>query len=148
MRAEQQIALVADGLADALAEGLAESEPLQTRLTRVERGVAAGGIKLHGREALSDIVERARRRRVGVVINRARRVGVGAAGGIEIGVAAQFFVNFTAEQRIDGLVDRLADNVPHRHLDARHHAHQRDVGSRGIAASVDVAPEGFDLQRI
>ncbi len=57
-------------------------------------------------------------------------------------------MNLAAEQRIDGLADRLADDVPQRHLDGRKDAHQRNVGPAGIAAAIDVAPERLDAERI
>ena len=67
---------------------------------------------------------------------------------IEVGVAAQPLVNLAAEQRINRLADRLADDVPERHLDAGEDAHQRNVGPARIAAAVDVAPERLDAERI
>ncbi len=52
------------------------------------------------------------------------------------------------EELIDRLVDRFADDVPARHLDAAEDADQRDVGPAGVSLPVDVAPEPLDVERI
>ena len=148
VRAEQQIAFVADRRADRPAEGVAQVQPLEARLARIERRIGAGGIEFHRREALADIFERPRRRGVRVAVDRVVGVGVRAAVGIEIGIAAQLLVDLAAEQRVDRFLDRFADEVPHRHLDPGEHAHQRNVGPPGIAAAVDVAPQRLDLERV
>ena len=67
---------------------------------------------------------------------------------IEVGVAAQPLVNLAAEEIVDGLADRLADDVPKRHLDAGQDAHQRGVRPAGVAAAVDVAPQRLDPERV
>ncbi len=147
--AEQEVAFLADRLAQSLAEGLAEREPLEARLAGVEGGIGAGGVELHRGEPLRDILQRPLGRSVRVRVDRA--VGIGVRAGlvrVEIGVAAQPLVDFSAEKLVDRLVDRLADDVPQRHLEAGEHAHQRDVGPQRIAAPVDVAPQGLDAERV
>ena len=67
---------------------------------------------------------------------------------IEIGVAAQPLVDLAAEEVIDGLADRLADDIPQGHLDSAEDAHQRGVGTAGVAAPVDVAPQCLDAEGI
>src|SRR3954452_947402 len=57
-------------------------------------------------------------------------------------------MHLPAEEVVGRPVERLADDVPKRHLDAAQDAHQRDVGALGIAAPVDVSPQGLDLERI
>src|SRR5688572_30905983 len=54
----------------------------------------------------------------------------------------------TAEQFIDGLAERLALDVPERDLDARKHADQRSIGPQGVAGTIDLAPQGFDMERV
>ena len=68
--------------------------------------------------------------------------------GIEIGIAAQPLVNLAAQERVDRLADRLADDVPERHLDAGEDAHERNVGPARVAAAVDLAPQRLDPERI
>ena len=49
-----------------------------------------------------------------------------------------------AEQVVDRLADRLADDVPAGHLDAAQDADERDVRPHRVAAAVDVAPQRLD----
>ena len=51
-------------------------------------------------------------------------------------------------QFIDRFVERLADDVPTGGFDAAQDAHQRQVGAHGIAAGVNIAPHGFDPERV
>ena len=149
MRAEQEVACRSDRLAQRLQERFAQREPLEARLARIESRIRSGRIELHRGEALREILERALRRGVGNRIDRTVRIGVRAGlVGIEIGIAAQPLVDFAAEQLVDGLADRLADDVPQRHLDSGQDAHQRNVGPARVAAAIDLAPQGFDAERI
>jgi len=54
----------------------------------------------------------------------------------------------SAEHVVHRPVDGLADDVPAGHLEAAQNAHQRNVGSRRVAAAVDVAPQPLDLEGI
>ena len=54
----------------------------------------------------------------------------------------------SAEQLVNGLLDRLADDVPAGHLEPAHHADKRRVGAGGVAARVQPAPHGLDPERI
>ncbi len=149
VRAEQEVALRPERFAQGLAEGFAEREPLEARLTGVEGGVGAGRVEFHRGEPLRDIFQRPLGRGVRNRVDRAVGIGVRARLiRVEVGVAAQPLVDFSAEKLVDGLFDRLADDVPQRHLEAGEHAHQRDVGPERIAAPVDVAPERLDAERI
>src|SRR5262245_11303531 len=53
-----------------------------------------------------------------------------------------------AEQLVDRLIRRLAEDVPQRDLDARQHGDQRRVGALRIAAAVDLAPQALDVERV
>src|SRR6185436_11964068 len=53
-----------------------------------------------------------------------------------------------AEQLVDRLAGRLAEDVPQRDLDARQHADQRRVRALRIAAAVDFAPQALDVERV
>ena len=57
-------------------------------------------------------------------------------------------MHLAAKQVIDRLADRLADNIPQRHLDAGEHADQRNIGPLRIAAPVNVAPNLLDVERV
>jgi len=57
-------------------------------------------------------------------------------------------VNLAPEQLIDGLVDRLADDVPAGHLQAAHHAHEREIRPQAEAGSMALAPHRLDTERI
>ena len=55
-------------------------QPLQARLARIEGGVRPRRIELHRRKPHADIVERPRRRRVGIGIDGMVGVGASASG--------------------------------------------------------------------
>ena len=149
MRAEQEVAAGSQRLPQGPHESFAELQPLEARLARIEGGVGAGGIELDRGKALPKVFQRPLRRRMRRRIDGAIRIGVRAGlVRIEIGVAAQPLVDLAAEEVVDGLHDRLADDVPQRHLDPAEDAHQRGVGTGGVAAAVDVAPQGLDAERI
>ncbi len=57
-------------------------------------------------------------------------------------------MHLPAEQVVNGLIGRLADDVPARHLERAQHAHQREIGMLREAARIDAAPHGFDRMRI
>src|SRR4029077_21068434 len=67
---------------------------------------------------------------------------------VEVGVAAQALMDLAAEQLVDRLAHRLADDVPAGHLDATQHAEQRRIGALAVALAVDVPPERLDAEGI
>ena len=149
MGPEQEIAFGPDRLAQSFAEGFAKLEPLEARLAWIEGRIRPGRIQLHRGEALRHVLERPLGGCVRIGIDRAVGIGVRAwLVGIEISVAAQPLMDLAAEQRVDRFADRLADDVPQRHLDSGQDAHQRNVGPARIAAAVNVAPQGLDPERI
>jgi hypothetical protein len=46
------------------------------------------------------------------------------------------------------LAQRLALDVPERHLDPGEHAYQRYVGPHAVAGAIDAAPQGLDRERV
>src|SRR5688500_2219514 len=112
MRAEQQVGLAADRLAQQAAEFLRAVERLERRLARIERGVGRDRIELQRGEALLHILGRALRRQLGIVIDAL----VLSPLRVDVGVAAQPLVHTAAEQLIDRLAGRLAKDIPQRDL--------------------------------
>ena len=146
---EQQIALRADCLADLPAERLRKLEPLEARLARIEIRIAARRIELDRGETHRGILGGALGGEVGITVDRgiAMRVAFGGTR-IKISVGAQPLVHLAAQQLIDGLVERLAHDVPAGHLEPAEHAHQGDVGPQRITTAVDIAPQGLDPEGI
>ena len=112
----------------------------------------AGGVLLDRGEAHLDVVERALRRRVAVVVDVTRVLSGAAVGrnrlGVEIGIRADAVVELPADELVDRLLRRLAEDVPHRDLDPAEHAHHRDVGPLGEACGVHAAEQGLDVVRV
>ena len=144
MRAEQHVDAGANRIADLLDEALAALECLDRRVARVERRVAAGRIELDGGEAALDVLDRALGREIRVVVHVNRVAGLL----IEVRVRAQPLAHLAAEQVIDRLAGRLADDVPQRHLDTAEDAHHRRVGAELEAGAVDLAEHRLDAVRI
>ena len=96
-------------------------ERLLGRLARIVGRIAAGGIELEAGEALLHVFRGALGRALRIVVELLAL----AVGGIKIGVAAQPLVHLAAQQIVDRLLDRLADDVPARHFQSADHAHER-----------------------
>ncbi len=144
VRSDQQIAAVADGIPNLADVLLRPREFLEARLARVERRVRARGVELQRRETEREVLGGAFCAQIRVDVD----VGRIAFRRIEVRVRAQSLVHQTAEQLVHGLADRLADDVPARHLDPAQHAYERDVGPARVSPSVDVPPQGLDAKRI
>ena len=87
--------------------------------------------------------------RIGIAIDRRIGVGVALAGArVEVGVGAQPLMHAAAEQGMDGFAERLAVDIPQRHLDPGQHPHQRDIRPHRVAAAIHVAPQRLDVERI
>ena len=104
-------------------EGLREFQPVLGWLPRIKGSVGTRGIEFHGREALAHIFRGALGREIGVGVNPLSGIAVLR---VEISVAAQPFMNLAAEQHVDRLLQRLADDVPAGSLEVRHDREQRD----------------------
>ena len=144
VRAEQQVGLVADGLADEPHETLAAVEFRERELPAIEGRVGTRRIELDRREALLHILDGPLRRALGVVVDR---VGLGGRR-VDVGVGADALVDEASEQLVDRLPRRLADDVPAGHLERAQHAHQREVGVLRETARIHAAPHRLDGVRV
>ena len=144
MGAEEQVAAVADRLAHGSHVPLAAVELVEPGLPGIERRVVAGRVELEGREAPGGVLRRPLGGKVGIEVDVGRVPGLA----VEVGVGAQPLVHPSAEQLVDGLAHRLADDVPAGHLDPAQHADERDVRPSGVPLPVDVAPEPLDVERV
>ena len=113
MGAEQEIGLCADRRAHLPHEALAALKIGKPQLSAVEGAVGPGRIKFEGGETLRQILSRAFRGEVRVVID----VGAIPRARIEVGVGAQSLVHPAAQELVDRLAGLLADNVPAGHLE-------------------------------
>jgi len=57
-------------------------------------------------------------------------------------------MNLTAQQFINGFVQRFADDVPARHLDGAEHAHDGEIRTLGVTAGVYDSPESLYFKRV
>ena len=144
VRSEQQVAARADRLADLPDVALAAVEIGERRLPGIEGRVRPGRVELERREAQRGVLGGALRGQVGIGVDVGRVAGLR----VEVAVGAQPLAHAPAEQLVDRLADRLAGEIPHRHLDAREHAHERGIRAHRIAGRVDVAPGGLDVERL
>ncbi len=145
MRADQETAARADRFADAGGVPVGEIQRFHRQLPGIESRVGPRRVEFQRGKPLGDILQRPFRRGVGVVVNLLVRDGVGR--GIQIGIAAQPFMYLSAEQFIDRLVQRLADDIPERHFDAAEDTHHHGIGTLREAGRIDKAEVPFDLAR-
>ena len=129
MGSEQQVGAVADGGAQLGGEGLAQGQAFQRQLAPVKGAVGTRRIKLQGGEAHLQIFLRPLGRQIRVIID----AGFVAGPGVDIGVGPQALVHLTAQQIIDRLVRRLADNIPARHFQGAEAPLHRQVWMLGEA---------------
>ena len=144
MRAEQQIRLVAHRFTQLPHEPLAQLERFERELAPVECAVRPRRVELDRREPLLQILRGTLGRQVGILVD----VFVLAFARIDVSVGAQPLVHAPAEQLVNRLIRRLADDVPARHLERAQHAHQREIGMLREAAGINAPPHGFDGVRI
>ena len=144
VRSEQQVSAGAHRLAKRAGEPLAKVQRLQRKLSAVEGGVGAGGVELQRRIAARQILLRPLGGQVRVMVD----VGPIAGPRIDVGVGAQALVHLAAQELVDRLARRLADDVPAGHLQRAEHAHKGQVGMLGEAAGIDAPPHRFDVMRV
>ena len=144
MRAKQHVDIRANGVTDLLDEPLAALQRLDRWIARIERRVAAGRVELDGRETALDVLDRALRGEIRIVVDVNRVAGLL----VEVRIGAQSLAHLATEHVVDGLAGRLADDVPERHLDAAEAPHHRGVGAELEARAVDLAVHRLDAMRI
>ena len=144
VRAEEEVTPVPDGLAYGADVVLAAVELVEAGLAWVEGRVVPRRVELERREPPFRVPCCPLGGEGGVEVDVGRVAGLP----VEIGVRTQPVVHAPAEELVDGLVDRLADDVPAGHLDPAEDADQRDVRSARVALPVDITPEPLDVERI
>ena len=144
MGTEEKIGVVADRLADAGTESLAEFEVVERGLSTIVDRVRAGGVELDGGETLAHVLRGP--------LGRAFRIGVKVVAlvrrGVEVGVGTKSLPHPPSEQCVYGLADFLAEDVPAGHLQPAQHRSQRDVGPQRVATAVHAPHEILDPARV
>jgi hypothetical protein len=142
--ADEQVTAVADGVPQARDIRLCSRKRLEARLARVERGVRPNRIELQRRESHGDVGGGAfgRQVRVRVHVSDVARLGV------QVRVRTEPLVHTPAEELVDRLAHRLADDVPARHLDPAQHAAEQEVGAAGVPPHGDDSTELLDPKRV
>ena len=156
MGTEKDVGPVSHRFADAPDGVLAARELVQRKLPSALEAVRAGGVLLERAESHLDVLEGALGRRIAVVVDVVGVLaGVLAGGsvrrhrpGIDIGIGADAVVELPADEPVDGLARRLAEDVPDRDLDAAEHPHHRDIGPLGEAGGVHAPEQGLDVVRV
>ena len=101
-------------------------------------------VKLDRGEPAFDLLESSFGGQIGVEID----VGSVARFRIEVGVGAQRLVDASAEQRVHGLPEPFAGEIPASHLERARRRHDGDVGTLREPSAVAATPERLDVHRI
>ena len=144
MRAEQQVRLCANRLAQFFCKPFTKIERLQRQLPSVKRRIRPGRIKLQRSKPLRQILRCPLRRQNRIVVD----VAFIARSWIDIGIGAQPLMHLPTEQFIDRLIRFFTNNIPARHFKRRQHTHQRKVGVLGKSTGIHAPPHRFDIVRI
>ena len=149
---EQDVGPVSHRLTNAPDAVLAAGQFGQRKLPPALEAVWAGGILLERGEAHLHVLERALGRGVAVVVDVAGVLaGVSVRrhrAGIDVGVGADAVVEPAADESVDGLPGRLAENVPDRGLDTAEHPHHRNIGPLREPRGVHAPEQGLDVVRV
>ena len=149
---EQDIGTVANRFADFAHIVFAAGEFGKRQLAPALETVRTGRILLDRGKAHVEVIERARRGGVTVMIDVGRafaRIAVSRQRlRVQIGIGPQPLVKLAAKQLVNRYVVRLAEDIPDSDLDTAEHAHHADVRPLREAGRVHPAKHGFDMVRV
>ena len=123
---------------------------MQREFSAALKTVWPGGVLFDRGKAHLDIVECAFCCCIAVVINIiALVVGVSFISrvfGIQIGIGSKAIVELSADEVVDGLVQRLTQNIPNSDFHAAEHTHHGNIGPLCETCRIDAAKECFHIK--
>jgi hypothetical protein len=137
----QQIGPGSDRLAQHTHELLGSIQRLERELASVKDAVRTDRIELQRGKTLPQVIVRALGRQRRVVIDLAALI----RARVDVGIGAQLLVYLSAEQFVDRLAGRLADDVPAGHLERAEHAHHGQIRMLSEAAAIHAPRQRLDV---